>query len=65
VFIAIAPVCRVDACKSEVIQKAAKNTAAISMALVLDFDFMPHAMAKNRAVGAGMFLTNGGAIGLG
>jgi hypothetical protein len=48
-----------------VIQKAAKNTAAISMALVLDFDFMPHAMAKNRAVGAGMFLTNGGAIGLG
>jgi len=26
---------------------------------------MPHALAKNRAVGVGMFLTNGGAIGLG
>jgi hypothetical protein len=47
------------------IQTAAKNTAAINMALVLDFDFMPHPMAKNRAVGAGMFLTNSGAIGLG
>ena len=65
-FVALAPVCWVDACGSEMIQTMAKNKEAISLALKMEFDnLMPHAGSSNRVTGLGMYVMNVGAVAFG
>ncbi len=61
-FIALAPVCRVDQCGSEMVQTVAKLNRAIDLVLKLDYNLMPKATVnrENRILGAGIIMLGAG-----